>query len=153
VFLLADGRRVDLTQGWGPARRDLAAGAPKLVPIVAKEPAPGATPAKATANDLAVKPVNASGGTSVAVKSAALVTGDTNPAQPNLKAPSNEETSTPQAKFLRQVHGVRAACSPPCLGRRPTTSTAPIFISTRKTGIRSTSASNGRKAGQAGGFT
>jgi len=76
VFLLADGRRVDLTQGWGPARRDLAAGAPKLVPIVAKEPAPGATPAKATANDLAVKPVNASGGTSVAVKSAALVTGE-----------------------------------------------------------------------------
>jgi hypothetical protein len=108
VFLLADGRRVDLTQGWGPTRRDLA-GAPKLVPIVAKDPTPEAIPAKGTASDLAVKPINAGGATSAAVKSAALVTGDTNPAQPNLKAPSIEETTTPQAKFLRRVH--QGACS------------------------------------------
>jgi len=108
VFLLADGRRVDLTQGWGPTRRDLA-GAPKLVPIVAKDPTPEAIPAKGTASDLAVKPINASGATSVAVKSAALVDGAGAAAQPNLKAPSPEQTATPQAKFLRRVH--RGACS------------------------------------------
>jgi hypothetical protein len=108
VFLLADGRRVDLTQGWGPTRRDLA-GAPKLVPIVAKDPTPKATPAKGTASDLAVTPINAGGAASAAVKSAALVTGDTNPAPPNLKTPSIEETTTPQAKFLRRVH--QGACS------------------------------------------
>jgi hypothetical protein len=108
VFLLADGRRVDLTQGWGPTRRDLA-GVPKLVPIVAKDPLPEVTPAKGTASDLAVKPISAAGATSAAVKSAALVTGDTNPAQPNLKTPSIEETTTPQAKFLRRVH--QGACS------------------------------------------
>ena len=37
VFFLADGRMVNLTQGWGPTRRDLVAGV-KLVPIVAKTP-------------------------------------------------------------------------------------------------------------------
>ena len=105
VFLLGDGRRVDLTQGWGPTRRDLA-GVPKLVPIVAKDPTPEAIPAKGMAGDLAVTPVNAAGAT---VKSAALVTGDAGAAQPNIKAPSREQTATPQARFLRQVH--RGACS------------------------------------------
>jgi hypothetical protein len=108
VFLLADGRRVDLTQGWGATRRDLA-GAPKLVPILAKDPTPEAIPTKGTASDLAVKPINVGGAPSAAVKSAALVTGDTNPVQPNLRAPSIEETTTPQARFLRRVH--QGACS------------------------------------------
>jgi hypothetical protein len=108
VFLLADGRRVDLPQGWGPTRRDLA-GVPRLVPIVAKDPQREVTPAKGTASDLAVKPINAGGATSAAVKSAALVIGDTHPVEPNLKAPSVEETTTPKAKFLRRVH--QGACS------------------------------------------
>ena len=109
VFLLADGRRVDLTQGWGPTRRDLAAGGPKLVPIVAKEPAPAATPAKGTSGDLAVTPINAAETTGATVKSAALVSGDTDATKPNIKAPSIEDTTTPQATFLRRVH--RGACN------------------------------------------
>ncbi len=108
VFLLADGRRVDLTQGWGPTRRDLA-GAPRLVPIMAKDPLPEVTPAKGTAGDLAVTPVSARGATSVALKSAALVNGGSDAAQPNLKAPTPEQTATPQATFLRRVH--RGACN------------------------------------------
>jgi hypothetical protein len=111
VFLLADGRRVDLTQGWGPTRRDLAA-APKLVPAVAKGPAPEATTAKGTAADLAVTPVSAGGTSTVSVKQAALVTGGGSgggDAQPNIKAPSPDALSAPQAKFLRSVH--RGACS------------------------------------------
>jgi hypothetical protein len=109
VFLLADGRRVDLTRGWGPTQRDFAAAGPKLVPVVAEEPVPEATPAKGTASDLTIKPVNAGGGSSVAVKSAALVNGEGDATQPNLKAPSPEQLSTPQAKFLRRVH--QGACS------------------------------------------
>jgi hypothetical protein len=107
VFLLADGRRVDLTQGWGPTRRDLAS-VPKLIPIVAKDPAPEATADQGTTASLAVTPVSATGTTTVAVKRAALVTGDGD-AQPDIKAPSPEALSAPQAQFLRRAH--RGACS------------------------------------------
>ena len=98
VFLLADGRRVDLATGWGPTRRDLAAAA-KLVPIVTKtlaaEDQTGSViPVKAGISGIAaqVKP------TGEAVDAAATGTdGDAKP-------PAPDPLSLPQAKFLRQVH-------------------------------------------------
>lgn len=105
VFLLADGRRVDLTQGWGPTRRDLVAKA-KLTPIAAKKTsivAKADTPeAKAAVQSGGERPIP------VSVKSAALVQGDAAMAQTEVKAPAPNSLSSPQAKFLRRVH--RGAC-------------------------------------------
>jgi hypothetical protein len=98
MFFLADGRRVDLATGWGPTRRDLAAGT-KLVPIISKTAAAddqtgSVIPVKATASGTAVE-AKASGETAPAAPSDA----DT-----NAKPPAPDPLSLPQAKFLRQVH-------------------------------------------------
>ena len=97
IFVLADGRTISVTSGWGPTRRDLVAGAkPKLVPVVAKEDAPGeeAKGARATGNtkDAAV----------VVKASVTEEIGDTK------AVPAPDPLSKPEAKFLRQVH--QAAC-------------------------------------------
>ncbi|MGB2932351.1 MAG: extensin family protein [Methyloceanibacter sp.] len=102
VFLLADGQRVDLTQGWGPTRRDLA-GVPKLIPIAAKDP-----PAGAPSAEMAVQPEGEQKIIQVSVSSAAPIQSDDATAVPEVKVPAPDLTATPQAKFLRRVH--QGAC-------------------------------------------
>lgn len=98
VFLLADGRRIDLTQGWGPTRRDLAR--PK--PIAAKD-----TPADAPSVRMAVQK-SAQVAIPVSVTSAAPVLGEAGNAGQEVQAPAPDPLSVPQAKFLRRVH--QSAC-------------------------------------------
>ncbi len=107
VFVLADGRAISVTKGWGPAKRDPLPPAPKLLPVVAKPSDP------ARADDTGEAP-RAGGSkeqphTAMVVKASATPELDLKepvPAKPPLPAP--DLTQTPQAKFLRQVH--RGAC-------------------------------------------
>jgi hypothetical protein len=104
AFFLANGRIVNLTQGWGPTRRDLVAGV-KLVPIVSKSPEgdTGVTTAdvKTTANG---------GGEAMVVKASAERPADASDAGVTAPkaAPLPDPQTVPDAKFLRRVH--RAAC-------------------------------------------
>ena len=103
VFFLADGRKVDLTQGWGPTRRDLVAGV-KLVPIVAKTPE-GAAGGVTTAD--MKSPAN--GATTATVVKASAEQPTDGAAAPTPKAaPLPDPLAAPEAKFLRRVH--RGAC-------------------------------------------
>ncbi len=102
VFLLADGRKVDLTQGWGPTRRDLAAAA-KLIQVAAKEPAAAAPSAK-----MPVPPESEQKAIPVSVNSAAPIQSEATTPAPEVKAPDPDLTAAPQAKFLRRVH--QGAC-------------------------------------------
>jgi hypothetical protein len=105
VFFLADGRKVDLTQGWGPTRRDLVAGV-KLVPIVAKTP-DGAAGAVTTAD--MKTPANGASTAMTVVKASAERPADGAAAAPAPKAaPLPDLLAAPEAKFLRRVH--RGAC-------------------------------------------
>lgn len=106
AFVLADGRTVSLTQGWGPARRDLEkTTTPKLVPIVAKEDSLAENPkAKADDKDQAAGAPQAKGA-GIVVKASATEGNDA----PRPEAPpAPDPLSEPEAKFLRQVH--RGAC-------------------------------------------
>ena len=103
VFFLADGRKVDLTQGWGPTRRDLVAGV-KLVPIVAKTPE-GAAGGVTTADMQSA----ANGATTATVVKASAEQPTDGAAAPTPKAaPLPDPLAAPEAKFLRRVH--RGAC-------------------------------------------
>jgi hypothetical protein len=103
VFFLADGRKVDLTQGWGPTRRDLVAGV-KLVPIVSKTPE-GAAGGVTTAD--MKSPAN--GATTATVVKASAEQPTDGAAAPTPKAaPLPDPLAAPEAKFLRRVH--RGAC-------------------------------------------
>jgi hypothetical protein len=105
VFFLADGRKVDLTQGWGPTRRDLVAGV-KLVPIVAKTP-DGAAGGVTTAD--MKTPANGASTAMTVVKASAEQPADGAAAAPTPKAaPLPDPLAAPEAKFLRRVH--RGAC-------------------------------------------
>jgi hypothetical protein len=105
VFFLADGRKVDLTQGWGPTRRDLVAGV-KLVPIVAKTP-DGAAGGVTTAD--MKTPANGASTAMTVVKASAEQPADGAAAAPAPKAaPLPDPLAAPEAKFLRRVH--RGAC-------------------------------------------
>ena len=104
VFFLADGRKVDLTQGWGPTRRDLVAGV-KLVPIVSKTPEGAA--GGVTTVDMK-SPANGAS-TMTVVKASAEQPADGAAAAPTPKAaPLPDPLAAPEAKFLRRVH--RGAC-------------------------------------------
>jgi hypothetical protein len=106
VFFLADGRKVDLTQGWGPTRRDLVAGV-KLVPIVAKTP-DGAAGGVTTAD--MKTPANGASTAMTVVKASAEQPADGAAAAPTPKAaPLPDPLAAPEAKFLRRVH--RGACN------------------------------------------
>jgi Extensin-like protein C-terminus/Protein of unknown function (DUF3309) len=89
MFVLADGRKVDLTHGWGPTQRDLAAAAK------AKKAALGTT------GSVAQKKTNTKDATTEVVKvstAAASVL-----ANPN-KASANDSGMSAEAKFLRLAH-------------------------------------------------
>ena len=105
VFFLADGRKVDLTQGWGPTRRDLVAGV-KLVPIVSKTPE-GAAGSVTTA-DMKTRVNGASTAMTVVKASAEQPADGTAPAPTPKAAPLPDTLAAPEAKFLRRVH--RGAC-------------------------------------------
>lgn len=101
VFFLADGRKVDLTQGWGPTRRDLVAGV-KLVPIVSKTP-------EGAAGGVTTADMKANGGTAEATVVKASAEQPADGAAPTPKAaPLPDPLAAPEAKFLRRVH--RGAC-------------------------------------------
>jgi hypothetical protein len=107
VFFLADGRMVNLTQGWGPTRRDLVAGV-KLVPIVAKTPE-GDAPGGVAHADMKASPNGAPAEAAVIKASTEQTIEGTGAADaPKANAPLPDPLSTPEAKFLRRVH--RSAC-------------------------------------------
>jgi hypothetical protein len=102
AFFLANGRIVNLTQGWGPTRRDLVAGV-KLVPIVSKTPEGGA-------GGVTTADMKANGGTAEAtvVKASAEQPAGAGAAAGPKAAPLPDPLTLPEAKFLRHVH--RGAC-------------------------------------------
>lgn len=120
LFVLADGRRVDLASGWGPTGRDLQAAAKaKLVPIVAKEPPPdtAAKTAPAVKDDAKAKlegagltvAVKASASEeAIAVKASAAEGPDHGTPLPKPAAPAPDPLAASQAKFLHRVH--QGAC-------------------------------------------
>ena len=87
TFVLADGRKVDLTHGWGPTQRDLIAAAK------AKKAAP------ATTGSLAQQKVNTKDETTEAVKVSTATASV--PASPSIASADN---SSAEAKFLRLAH-------------------------------------------------
>jgi hypothetical protein len=87
TFVLADGRKVDLTHGWGPTQRDLIAAAK------AKKAAP------ATTGSLAQQKVNTKDETTEAVKVSTATASV--PASPSTASADN---SSAEAKFLRLAH-------------------------------------------------
>jgi hypothetical protein len=116
VFALADGRRVDIAEGWGPTRRDLvalakAAAKAKLVAVVAKE-----TPADPNAEKSApaekeaaeAEPKGDPARLTIAVKVSSTQTADVAEAEPKATTSASDPLSAPQAKFLRRVH--QGAC-------------------------------------------
>jgi hypothetical protein len=107
AFFLANGRIVNLIQGWGPTRRDLVAGV-KLVPIVAKAPEGGA--GGVTTADMKTS-VNGDAAEAKVVKTSAEppanAAGETAVPAPKA-APMPDPLAAPEAKFLRRVH--RGAC-------------------------------------------
>ena len=104
VFFLADGRKVDLTEGWGPTRRDLVAGV-KLVPIVAKTPE-GAAGGVTTAD--MKSPANGATTATVVKASAEQPTDGAAAPTPEAAPLPDPLAAAPEANFLRRVH--RGAC-------------------------------------------
>jgi hypothetical protein len=90
MFVLADGRKIDLTHGWGPTQRDLIAAAK------AKKDAPGPT------GSLAQPKANTKGATTDVVK---VSTGQaSNSATAASPIPASADDSAAEAKFLRLAH-------------------------------------------------
>jgi hypothetical protein len=106
VLVLADGRAISLTKGWGPTKRDLVAAAkPKLVPVVAKEGEPTQGVKDETGKTEPARAKTDGAEAAVVVKASATEKMEaTKPETP----PPPDPLSTPQAKFLRQVH--QGAC-------------------------------------------
>jgi hypothetical protein len=117
VFALADGRKIDIAQGWGPTRRDLTALAKapakaKLVPIVATETPSDPKAEKGLPTDEAAAQGDPARIT-IAVKASSAQIVDAGKAEPEAREPeaappAPDPLSTPQAKFLRRVH--QGAC-------------------------------------------
>jgi hypothetical protein len=90
MFVLADGRRIDLTHGWGPTQRDLIAAAK------AKKDSPGPTGSRAQPK------ANTKGATTDVVK---VSTGQaSNSATAASPIPASADDSAAEAKFLRLAH-------------------------------------------------
>jgi hypothetical protein len=104
AFFLANGRIVNLTQGWGPTKRDLVAGV-KLVPIVSKTPERSAS-AVTTAE--MKSSVSGDTGEAKVVKASAEQPTEGAAATAPKAAPLPDPLTLPEAKFLRRVH--RGAC-------------------------------------------
>jgi hypothetical protein len=94
IFILADGRKIDVTHGWGPAKRDLVAAA--TISISAK----GVSTQQKSGTNKQVSAVNL-----VKVSTSQTTEGTTKaPASP----PAPDSTASPEAKFLRLV--LQGAC-------------------------------------------
>jgi hypothetical protein len=111
VFVLADGRTISVTKGWGPAKRDLVAHAkPKLIPIVAKDES--SDPKSDAAAKAAAPASTASDGkadaTPMVVKASATSAIGVSKPKEVQAAPQLDPLNTQQAKFLRAAH--RGAC-------------------------------------------
>jgi hypothetical protein len=108
VFVLADGRTITVTSGWGPTRRDLdKTSKPKLVPVVVKQDAAAEDPNAQTGKNDLKTPASGSKDAGIVVKASA--TEGLDAAKPDSSpAPAPDPLSKPEAKFLRQVH--RGAC-------------------------------------------
>lgn len=52
IFILADGRKIDVTQGWGPTKRDLVAAAKKSAAVEGSPGEPKTHPNKIASTDL-----------------------------------------------------------------------------------------------------
>jgi hypothetical protein len=98
VFVLADGRKIDIASNWGPTRRDLVAGA-RLVPVVSN----GAQlrDQEETTSNVPTQPDSLPNPAQPAKVIGLIQTRHTE-AKPKL--PVADLPSTPQAKFLRHVH-------------------------------------------------
>jgi hypothetical protein len=90
MFVLADGRKIDFTHGWGPAQRDLVAAAK------AKKAAPGIT------SSLAQQKTNAKGAATEVVK--VSTSPASNSAAVASPSPASADDSEVAAKFLRLAH-------------------------------------------------
>lgn len=103
MFVLADGRAVTVGKGWGPTKRDLIAGKPKLVPAVVKDTEPPEAEEAPKGEDATAKTEDKTG--SVVVKASA--TPDLEAVEPK-PAPEPDPLAAPAAKFLRRIH--QGAC-------------------------------------------
>lgn len=110
VFILADGRKVDIAHCWGPTRRDLVAAAEvKLMPVVTKEtPSDPKLKKGAPTDKEAAQPMGDSARMTIAVKASPTQRADTGEAETNVTTQAPDPLSIPQAKFLRRVH--QGAC-------------------------------------------
>jgi hypothetical protein len=103
LFILADGRKVDVTHGWGATKRDLVAEIkPRLVPIVAK--ASGAAKKAAPGEKDAPQPKDEATGSTAAAKASPAQAVAPSDAASEADAVTSGPASTPEAKFLRKVH-------------------------------------------------
>jgi hypothetical protein len=92
MFVLADGRKVDVTHGWGPTQRDLIAAAK------AKKAAPGTT------GSLAEQKSNPKEATTEVVKvSTSAASNSATAASPNPTS-ADDSAAAAEAKFLRLAH-------------------------------------------------
>jgi hypothetical protein len=103
LFILSDGRKVDVTHGWGPTRRELVAEVKaKLVPIVAKA---SVVAKKAAPREKdAPQPKDEPTGSTRSAKAPAVEGVDPGDAASEADAASPDPASTPQATFLRKLH-------------------------------------------------
>ncbi len=117
LFALADGRRIDIAQGWGPTRRDLvalakAAAKAKLVSVVAKETTGDPKSEKSAPSEkeaAEAEPKSDPARLTIAVKASGTAPAvDVAKAEPKAVPPAPDPLSAPQAKFLRRVH--QGAC-------------------------------------------
>ena len=92
MFVLADGRKIDFTHGWGPTQRDLIAAAK------AKKTAPGTT------GSLAQQKANAKGATTEVVKVSTSPASNSATAASPSPGSADDSSIAAEAKFLRLAH-------------------------------------------------
>jgi hypothetical protein len=92
MFVLADGRKIDFTHGWGPTQRDLIAAAK------AKKTAPGTT------GSLAQQKANAKGATNEVVKVSTSPASNSATAASPSPGSADDSSIAAEAKFLRLAH-------------------------------------------------
>ena len=92
MFVLADGRKIDVTHGWGPTQRDLVAAAK------AKKAVPGTT------GSLAQQKVNSKEATTEVVKVSTAAASNTATTTSRGAASPDDSGVAAEAKFLRLAH-------------------------------------------------
>ena len=101
VFILANGRRIDVAKEWGATRRDLLAAKAKLASIVANKKSVDPQTAKPAVTGKNGKP----SALTVAVKASTTQQASPTP-ETKAKGPTSlaDTVSTPEAKFWRRIH-------------------------------------------------